>query len=66
MLSHSGSVTVSVSLLTSEGKYTFSGYLRHVPCFGICLSMQHFVWEHAVQRGGWTTWVIMGLGSSRL
>lgn len=68
MLSHSGSVSVavSVSLLTLEGKHTFSGYLLHIPCFGIRLSMLCFVWEHAVQRGVWITWVIMGLGSSTL
>lgn len=29
MLSHS----VSVSVLTFEGKHVFSGYLVHVPCF---------------------------------
>lgn len=52
MLSQSGSVSVavSVSLLTLEGKHTFSGYLLHIPCFGISLSMLCFVWEHA-ERG---------------
>ncbi len=49
MLSHCGTLTVSVGLLTFEGKYTFSGYLLHVPCFGISLPMLCFVWEHAVQ-----------------
>lgn len=34
MLSHSGSVTLSASLLTLEGKYTFRGYLLHALCFG--------------------------------
>ncbi len=64
MLSHSGgvSVTISVCLLTVEGKYTFSGYLLHILCFGLCLAMLCFIWEHAVQRGVWITWVIMGLG----
>lgn len=33
MLSHSGGVSVSVKLLTFEGKYTFSGYLLHVLMF---------------------------------
>lgn len=66
MLSHSGSVSLSMSLLTFEGKYTFSGYLQHVQCFGIFLSMLCFIWELSVQRGLWITWVTMRLSNSRL
>lgn len=65
MLSHSGNVSVLVSLLTFEGKYTFSGYLLHIQCFGTCLSMLCFIWELSVQRWVWITWV-MRLCSRRL
>lgn len=50
MLSGRGSMSFFLSLLTAEGKHTFSGYLLHVPCFGICLPVPWFVWEHAVLR----------------
>lgn len=65
MLSHSGSVSVLVSLLTFEGKYTFSGYLLRIQCFGTCLPMLCFIWELSVQRWVWITWV-MRLCSGRL
>lgn len=65
MLSHSGRVSVLVSLLTFEGKYTLSGYLLHIQCFGICLSMLCCIWEFSVRSWVWITWV-MRLCSNRL
>lgn len=65
MLSHSGSVSLSMSLLTFEGKYTLGGYLQHVQCFGMCLAVLCFIWEFFVQRGFWRTWVTMRLSNSR-